>query len=186
MAFGKLMGPDENTIKAVYLGPQQHTSLLHTKWLLGNSTLWRPGIGGGLWINGESTTVSTYCPGQAAAHRYSRTKKILKNENLNTLGPTPRLRRNICCKLERFGGRNGNERCGGFTSVCLCGRRSSSSSRLLKLISPAVFHALSLLQQNAHIYLYFTNLLHITPEFELPFWSNHKHAMSCLDKTQFG
>lgn len=147
MAFGKLLAPDENTIRAVYLGPQQHTSLRHTTRLLGNRSLWQPGIGGGLWINGENTSVSTECSGQAATHRYSKTKKredfFLNERNIynNCLCPTQLLEASrITEALEKYAKWRGWReewawKMLWFTSVCLCGRHSFASSRLLQLLS---------------------------------------------------
>lgn len=65
-----------------------------------------------------------------------------------------------------------------FTSVCLCGRcRSAPSSRLLQMISPAVLHGLSQLQQSTVIFYKFP-----TQEFILHFTYFSGHVMQWLSK----
>lgn len=185
MAFGSLMAPDENVIRAVYLGPQQHTSLHHTMWLLGNRTQWQPGIGGGLWINGENTSVSTQCSGQAAAHRYitvPRKERFSKWENYKHPRAHTITRgeqnywgsREIHVAKQKGWREEGVWKIWWFTSVCLCGRRRSApSSRLLQLISPAVFHALSQLQQST----VFLNILQIS--YTRPHFTFYLFTLSC-------
>lgn len=176
MAFGRLRAPDEDVIRAVYLGPQQHTSLHHTTRLLGNRSLWWPLIGGGLWIDGENTYVSTECSGQAAAHCYSKTKKgkILKNER-NILNHCLSLAQSL--KASRISvspnkcmsqsgevwGRNEYERHGGL-KVCVCvggtAPHPPGSFSWYPLCSSMYFLCCS---RTLTLNWYFTNVLHYTP-----------------------
>lgn len=94
LAFGSLW---LLMIRDAYLGPTQpHTSLHHTMRLLGNSSLWLPGIGGGLWINGENTPAGTQCSGQACSpplqsNQNRKESKIWKICGNNFPGPTQLL-----------------------------------------------------------------------------------------------
>lgn len=79
-------------------------------WLLGNRTLWKPGIGRGLWISGENTSVhSVPAKLQPTATVYQEREDCRDERNLNILSPTQLLKENgidkaLCLKLERLEG----------------------------------------------------------------------------------
>lgn len=67
-----------------------------------------------------------------------------------------------------------------FTSVCLCGRHSSASSRLLQLIFPALFSC-TLIAAAEHTLLI---ICHEFPPQTLFSWSCNELAVVCLHKTK--